>query len=111
MTNLKQETQQFLERHGRSADDIECVTYDFRERTFKTSFASFLDVASVVEYDQGYGSAEINYTLKLIGKGRDWWAERFDYDGSEGWHMKGVPVIPSGSNAVILHSDVVVVDW
>jgi hypothetical protein len=38
------------------------------------------------EYDCGYGAAEINQELKIIGQG--WWFERYEYDGSEQWEYR-----------------------
>ena len=44
------------------------------------------------EYDNGVGMRHIN--LNLIVVGSDWWLERHDYDGSEWWEFKKLPVRP-----------------
>ena len=42
-----------------------------------------------VEYDSGYGAAEVAPDLKLIGE--DFWLERAEYDGSEWREYKTIP--------------------
>ena len=42
------------------------------------------------EYDDGYGITEVNMGLKLVGK--DFWLERHEYDGSEWWEYKTLPI-------------------
>lgn len=60
----------------------------------KTSWEAFKKVADFV-YDSGFGEAEINMTLIIVGS--DWWLERHEYDGSEWWEFKHLPVQPSES--------------
>ena len=48
----------------------------------------FLEHANF-EYNDGFGSEEINTELILVGK--DFWLERHEYDGSEWWEYKSMP--------------------
>lgn len=41
-------------------------------------------------YDSGYGSQELFGTVW----GKDWWAERREYDGREWWELRRYPPIP-----------------
>jgi len=45
-----------------------------------------------IDYDAGFGSQEINSSLCIVGK--DWWLERSEYDGAEGWEYKSLPNRP-----------------
>ena len=51
-------------------------------------FASF-------KYDAGYGGAEVNSRLVIVGD--DWWLERGEYDGSEWWEFKSLPQKPAAT--------------
>ena len=42
------------------------------------------------EYDSGFGGQEIATDLVVVGK--KWWLERHEYDGSEWWEFKVLPV-------------------
>ena len=50
------------------------------------------------EYDSGYGSQKVATDLKVVGK--DWWLERFEYDGAEGWEYKESPIKPSEQKSI-----------
>lgn len=86
MVSLLFETIQFLQKNGKRLDDILYVTdgCNFR-RVNKKILQSLLNES----YDNGYGCVEINHELKLVGK--DFWLERWTYDGSEGWAFKQYP--------------------
>ncbi len=86
MVNLLFETIQFLQKYEKKLDDILYVTdgCNFR-RVNKKILQSLLNE----NYDSGYGCVEINRELKLVGK--DFWLERWEYDGSEGWSFKQYP--------------------
>ena len=42
------------------------------------------------EYDSSYGTREVPADLVVVGE--EWWLERVEYDGSEGWEHKSQPV-------------------
>jgi hypothetical protein len=86
--NLKEETLEELKSNGKFKKDVLFVTNGFAYISFK----SFLDISEKIEYDNGYGSAKIDLDLKIVGK--DWWLERYEYDGSEWWVFKKHPEKP-----------------
>jgi len=45
-----------------------------------------------VEYDSGYGATKVAKDLVIVGE--DWWLERCEYNGSEWWEFKTLPVKP-----------------
>lgn len=47
-------------------------------------------------YDAGFGGPEINESLRIIGD--NWWLERHEYDGSEWWEYKTLPLKPKTHN-------------
>lgn len=93
MENLLKETLAKLAESGKSPTDVRFVTV-IREAEKGSpvgtwdEFASFADF----DYDDGYGGAEINGSLKIVGD--DWWLERGEYDGSEWWEFKTIPARP-----------------
>lgn len=86
MVNLWYETIQFLIDNGKTTSSIIFVTdgYNCRLTTSK-DLQQLLDF----NYDNGYGLAEVNPELKLVGK--DFWLERSVYDGAEKWEFKTMP--------------------
>ena len=86
--NLKQETLQILERHGLSVDDIEWIG----TREYTIPFDRELSVLDV-DYDNGFGGQEISEELIVVGK--YFWLERHEYDGSEWWEFKAMPIKPN----------------
>lgn len=52
-------------------------------------FAALADI----NYDDGYGAQEIAKDLVIVGD--SWWLERYEYDGSESWDYKELPVKPN----------------
>ena len=87
-TNLKNETLLVLMRNGKQKDDIVWVG----TRKAKIPVEKFWELADV-EYDSGYGWAEVAKDLIVVGK--DWWLERAEYDGSEWWEFKTFPIEPT----------------
>lgn len=87
--NLLKETLEVLKRHGKSTDDVVWIgdgnCFPINWNTFKT-LADF-------DYDDGYGCVEINQQLVIVGE--DWWLERYEYDGSENWVYKTLPMRPT----------------
>ncbi len=100
--NLLEETLDMLRQNGKTPADVRWVGQ--REPTYLTDirpqptpipcgswddFARFADF----EYDNGYGGARVEQSLKIVGD--DWWLERGEYDGSEWWEFKTLPLKPS----------------
>lgn len=86
-TNLLQETIENLASNNKTPKDVLCVV----RRDCKATWKDFAELADF-EYDAGYGCAEIDSKLYVVGK--DWWLERHEYDGSEWWEFKTIPTIP-----------------
>lgn len=89
MTNLLQETLYELKKQNLTVDDI-CFVSDGKVSCDWDTFAC--DVKDY-NYDSGFGDNEVNMYLKVVGA--DWWLERYEYDGSEWWEFKKLPVAPS----------------
>ena len=88
MVNLLEETRRDLELHGKTFDDVKWIELRGKELPVEL-FIMKADFA----YDNGYGSAEIDETLMIVGDG--WWLEREEYDGSEWWAFRTAPEKPS----------------
>ena len=88
MTNLLNETLDFLTDNGKSPTDVAWVQWE----EFYCSWVEFVNAAAF-EYDSGFGGAEIQTSLKIVGA--DWWLERGEYDGSEWWEFKTMPTKPA----------------
>lgn len=81
--NLLKETIRALTENGKSVDDVCFVTDAHCWCTWK-EFSEKADF----NYDGGFGAVEINDTLCIVGN--NWWLERWEYDGSEGWDFKTI---------------------
>lgn len=79
-TNLWEETIECLHKYGLSFDDVLWVSV----RGKKLSIDRFKALADF-EYDAGFGSQEVQPSLRLHGK--DWLMYRHEYDGAEGWRL------------------------
>lgn len=91
MIKLLQETLDFLEEKGFEPKDVKWVGTSY-EWMMWDDFAQRANFS----YDNGYGTHEIAIGLKVVGE--DWWFERWEYDGSEGWTFKRFPSLPSVNN-------------
>ena len=91
--NLLQETTDMLTLYDKTWDDVLWIG----GTEFTISIEDFKRLADQ-EYDDGYGSTEVADDLKVVGK--DWWLERYAYDGAEGWTYKAYPTKPSEQKAV-----------
>lgn len=90
MPNLLHETIEVLAAHGYDVVDVLCVMDKDKQCTWR-EFAAQANK----NYDNGYGGAEVNMMLKIVG--RDWWLSRGEYDGSEWWEMNHYPTaLPIG---------------
>lgn len=82
--NLLKETLEILKENGKQESDVLYCCGD----TFKFTWNNFKELADV-EYDDGYGGAEVAENLKIVGE--NFWLERGEYDGSEWWEFKELP--------------------
>ena len=86
MENLLEETKEKLAVCHKTPKDVLWVgTSDGSEAITWEEFAKIADF----DYDDGYGLNEIRLDLVVVGK--DWWLERYEYDGSEWWVYKEHP--------------------
>lgn len=85
MANLLDETIAILTRHGKAPGDVVWVG----NAKYSGSWLDFAALANF-EYDAGYGAECIPLDLRVVG--HSWWLERHEYDGSEWWEFKALPV-------------------
>lgn len=95
MVNFLKETEEALKENGHTFDDVRwigtigCAGFDEEETMPVDLFIKNADF----EYDNSYGGVEINSCLVVVGD--DWYLERHEYDGSEWWEYKKVPIMPT----------------
>ena len=87
MNNLLTETRKILQHCGKDFKDVRFITSGADEIPLE----SFLKLANK-NYSDGFGITYVNTGLKVVGD--DWWLERNEYDGSEWWEFKTMPVRP-----------------
>ena len=80
--NLARETLDKLKEHHKKPDSVMYVT----DGESYVWFDEFIAEAMKIDYDDGFGRAEINEALMVVG--RDWWLERYEYDGAEYWEYR-----------------------
>lgn len=105
MENLLRETISELEEHGKTLDDVVWIGEEARINYYTKeiidgytiSKSQFLELANR-NYDDGYGGLEVNEHLLVVGK--DFWLERYDYDGSEWWEYKTQPIQPTKEKVI-----------
>lgn len=85
MANLWEETLKTLVDNGKTFDDVLFIQGD----DFEITKVNFEEVAKKTNYDGGYGAQHVATDLVLVGK--DWWIERYEYDGAEWWDFKSIP--------------------
>lgn len=85
MSNLWEETIEFLKENDKTFDDVLFI----QGEDFKVTKENFEIVAKKTNYDSGFGAQRVATDLVLIGDG--WWIERCEYDGSEWWEFKTIP--------------------
>ena len=88
MRNLLEETLECLEENGVELADVRWVGC----REFQIPINEFLEKADA-EYDSGYGWQEVATDLTVVGD--NFWLERHEYDGSEWWEFKSMPMKPT----------------
>lgn len=93
-TNLLHETIDFLAWAGLRPEDVMLIV----SNQGTADWQHFSALAADFNYDSGYGREYVDLTLTLIG--RDWWATRHSYDGSESWQMHKYPTIVPNTNSM-----------
>jgi len=93
---LLEETVKMLQDNEKTVDDVEwCMYRSEIGDSFCFSWEEFERLSNFY-YDNGFGGVEIIESLKIVGL--DFWLERIEYDGSEGWEFKCFPHKPEKSN-------------
>jgi len=93
MNNLLEDTREVLEENGKTIFDILWFGND------KFVFDCDIQALFNIEYDSGFGGAEIPEDLIVVGA--DFWIERHEYDGSEWWEYKTMPTKPTQSKRAV----------
>jgi hypothetical protein len=88
MENLLDETRSKLNENDKTEADVRWV--GSADGTYAMPWEAFVVIANV-NYDDGYGSQEIARDLVVVGD--DWWLERHEYDGAEGWEFRRAPTM------------------
>ena len=91
--NLLEETIEILADHQKTLNDIVAIG----NSEYSMTVEEFIKLADV-EYDESYGAPEVATDLYLIGE--DFWLERWEYDGSEGWEFKQMPEIATDGKKI-----------
>lgn len=87
MKNLLQETVEVLFENNKIPNDVKWVG----TREIKFTWDKFAELSNE-EYDNGYGGQLVASNLIIVGD--NWWLERHEYDGSEWWEFKEMPITP-----------------
>ena len=87
MKVLLQETIECLINNGKDLTEVKWV--GSKDGIRAITWAEFADIA-VFEYDSGFGGQKIASDLVIVGD--NWWLERNEYDGSEWWEFKALPI-------------------
>lgn len=97
--SLLEETLRVLKDSRVRPEDVQYVLTSEVWMTWK----EFANIADGTYYNSGYGSQEVDPSLKIIGTG--WWLERAEYDGIEWWRFCTIPlrsIQTHDSNATLL---------
>ncbi len=100
LRNLLEETLERMKLRGKLPHDVRWVGLAQGEFSPVGSWDDFAKLAAVVDYDSGFGGQVVARDLVVVGDG--WWLERGEYDGSEWWSFKSLPVLPGATNALTL---------
>ena len=103
LTNLYNETLEALRGLDKTFNDVKLIMIEYQDQTELINKDDFIEVSKTINYDSDYGMPEINEELKIVGE--DWWLERKEYDGSEGWVYKETPKVHQ-ANRTVLKSDI-----
>src|SRR5579863_9706814 len=86
--NLLEETLNDLKAQEKMPTDVKWV--GARDGSFAITWGEFAKIANIA-YHEGFGGQEIAKDLVVVGS--DWWLERYEYDGSEGWIFQRKPTL------------------
>ncbi len=89
MINFKEETLLSITNNNKTPTDISFIALGDK---YVLDVVTFLNNCNFT-YDNGYGSANIPENLLIVFKDGSW-LERGEYDGSEWWEYKQVPLLP-----------------
>lgn len=98
--NLLDETVETIRRCGHAPDDVRFVmSNDDIWGRGDSSWCTWDEFALLADftYDAGFGGENIRLSLTIVGD--DWWLERHEYDGSEWWEHKTLPIRPDTHTA------------
>ena len=87
MENLLNETKEILKENNKKIEDIKWIGC----RSFYVDIEDFIKLSNTL-YDNDYGSPKVAEDLLIVGD--NWWLERHEYDGSEWWEYKSIPIKP-----------------
>lgn len=88
--NLWNETISVLDDNGLSWDDVEVIWIEKPMGRYRLTKENFEALAKDMEYDNGFGGAEVNMGLRMWGHnkvGMPFVMVRDDYDGAEWWNL------------------------
>ena len=92
--NLLRETLEKLTENNKTPADVRWA--GSKDGRYAITWDAFVQLADIV-YDDGFGGQEIADDLVVVGD--DWWLERHEYDGSEWWEYKTLPVRQSDAQS------------
>lgn len=98
-TNLYEETVNYLRmKLGATLDDIMDIWFtDDADQVFMVSIPQFIHVATLTNYDNGFGTQEIAPKIFIKGSVKpssDFIMFRTEYDGAEAWDHIIIPRLP-----------------
>ena len=95
MLNLLTETKEILKENDKELSEI--LWIGSSQDDFYIPLEHALEIMDI-EYNDGFGAQNVAKDLIVVGK--DWWLERNEYDGSEWWEFKRMPIKPSKRRAI-----------
>jgi len=101
---LLKETIEKLEKENKTPQDvlwcgkIKSRDYYDSDKTIGYFTWEEFEILADKEYDNGFGTSEVNEYLVIVGE--DWWLERWEYDGSERWKYKTMPKKPINKSII-----------
>lgn len=91
--NLLKETIEVLKNAGKSPADVQWVGVTAKQWKKRPAVVGSWDQFAALadfSYNAGYGGNEVEGDLVIVGD--NWWLERGEYDGSEWWGFKTLPL-------------------
>lgn len=89
LINLLDETTKALANHGYHWHNVKCI----KNEVGLIPIAKFVTLAQQTYYDNNSDLIEIDPSLKLFGV--NWWFQRFNVNGKEGWEFCKMPKRPT----------------